>query len=100
MAMIDYWEIRRRYIENGAKFGGVAGMKAAERSWNAGLRRTLPPRPELCENCGIGVDPEDPLTKKVEHEERTLYYCGGRCLEIHSLYLQALASAGILRKTK
>jgi len=98
--MTDYWEQRRRHIENGAKFGGVAGMKAAERSWNAGLRCTPPPRLERCEHCGEGVDPEDPLTKKVEHEERTLYYCGGRCLEIHSLYLQALASAGILKKTK
>ncbi len=98
--MTDYWEQRRRHIENGAKFGGVAGMKAAERSWNAGLKRTPPPRPELCERCGERVDPEDPLTKKVEHEERKLYYCGGSCLEIHSLYLQALASAGVLKKTK
>jgi len=98
--MTEYWEQRRRHIENGAKFGGVAGMKAAERSWNAGLRRTPPPRPELCEHCGRGVDPEDPLSKKVEHEERTLHYCGGGCLEIHSLYLQALASAGILKKIK
>lgn len=98
--MSDYWEQRRRHIENGAKFGGAAGMKAAELSWNAGLRRRPPPRFEVCAHCGEAVDPGDPLTKKVEHEDGALYYCGGRCLEIHSLYLQALASAGILKKTK
>ncbi len=39
--MAGRWEERRRFIEAGARRGGVAGMKAAERSWNA---RVNPPR--------------------------------------------------------
>ena len=101
--MSDRWEERRRFIEAGARSGGVAGMKAAERTWNANLNRRnriRPPRLEVCENCGEKHDPDHPMSKKVEHEERTLYYCGGGCLEIHALYLQALVSAGILKRKK
>lgn len=50
----NYWEQRRRHIENGAKFGGVAGMKAAERSWNArSPRRTyyFPKKEVTCYDC-------------------------------------------------
>ena len=38
--MSDYWENRRRAIEDGARYGGVAGMKAAERAWNMQMRPT------------------------------------------------------------
>ena len=49
--MSDRWEQRRKHIEDGAKYGGVRGMKAAERSWNANLNPPRRRNPITCSDC-------------------------------------------------
>jgi len=66
----NYWNNRREAIREGARRGGVAGMKAAERSWNMQHRATphreSAPQQFIKDNEGRRVEliyTDDPYTK-------------------------------------
>ena len=59
--MSDYWENRRRAIEDGARYGGVAGMK--EQKYMMSIRN-----PERLEDMRVFLGTFDEIAKAIEAE--------------------------------